>query len=76
MVIRGTIRFEDGTERTETMDIGHYMRPGDSEALMTAWASGDEDLLQAVINHIISERYLPGNGIIDLIDTERIDGLA
>ena len=95
MVIRGTIRFADGTTRTETMDVGHYMSQQSLGALRDAYIAEDAYLaekgcrcagegcdvcagdsydpaspVQRVINKILTEEYLPGNGPVELIDVE------
>jgi hypothetical protein len=74
MVVRGTIRLADGTTRTETMDIGHYMSQETLDALAAAYVLEDDDerdaALQAVIDRCLTEEYMPGNGPVELVDVE------
>jgi hypothetical protein len=95
MVIRGTVRFADGTTRTETMDVGHYMSQQSLDALRDAYVAEDaylagkgcrcagegcdvcaggsydpESPVQAVMNKILTEEYMPGKGLVELIDVE------
>ena len=72
MVIRGTIRLADGTTRTETMDIGHYMTQETLDALRAAYLDGDDDELQAIIDQALTREYMPGNGPVELLDVESL----
>ena len=72
MVIRGTIRLADGTTRTETMDIGHYMSQETLDAIRTAYLAGDDDGLDAIIDRALTREYMPGNGPVKLLDVESL----